>query len=133
MIALCFYFMISCVNHNNYLIIPNKGVGRYIISKQVNKKNVLPDELHLQYERGVYLRSIVIYSDKYYTKEGIRVGMNLDELVKKCGQPTLIKKIDVTSGEYIISPLGEVYIYNGIAYLYNEHRIIIAIYIFKEI
>ncbi len=128
--SLC--IMISCLNSNNYIIIPNKGVGNFIINKSAKNKNVSPSELHLQFEKGKYLRSIVVFSDKYYTADGIRVGMKLDELVQKCGKPVLSKKIDIVSGDYVISPLSDVFIYDGIAYVYDRHKTIIAIYIFND-
>ncbi|HQO23348.1 MAG TPA: hypothetical protein PLM72_09735, partial [Spirochaetota bacterium] len=80
-------FLFSCAGTDKFLIVPNNGVGDFKINKsnKENKKKYDPDEIHCQYEKDKFLKSVLVYSNKYYTDKKIRVGMNKEEVLVKCG------------------------------------------------
>ncbi|HOA06286.1 MAG TPA: DUF2845 domain-containing protein [Spirochaetota bacterium] len=127
-------FLFSCAETDKFLIVPNKGVGDFKIHKSniVNKEKYDPDEIHCQYEKGKLLKAVLVYSNKYYTDKKIRVGMNKEEVLVKCGKPLQTRKMDIKSGDYILSAYGTALIYEGIAYIYDKNDVIISIFVFSE-
>jgi len=82
---------------NEFLIREGHGVGNYKLGQKIsNTTSINPNGLDLKINTDSIIRSITIKSEKYHTKENLRLGTDYKTIIKSKGLyytdgPVLIK------------------------------------------
>jgi len=127
----------GCMSDN--LIVPSKGVGKFRIGKslltdilkneQEDRKKYADQGLYFSFDKGKLL-SIEIASAEFHTREGIKIGSNVNEIYSVYGKPNSKLKLSVEGSKPF--EIDNSLKYQGIGFFCDKNNEIEVITIFDQ-
>lgn len=114
-VAISYYSCVKPQNSKEALIIPSKGVGKFILGEKLKYK-YNKEELEIKTSsKDNTISEIIVKSDNYRTKDGFGVGSNLKNIKVKLGDTQT--KLQLNKGNIGIGTAGNGLFYNGIWFI----------------
>ncbi|GGG88200.1 hypothetical protein GCM10011416_00550 [Polaribacter pacificus] len=100
------------------------------LNKELPKIEIKDDDFDITVSNQI-VTSIITRSNLYKTKQGFRVGSNMSDIEKK--SKTIRNELKIAKGSITIGHLGQMIIFNGVAFIdENNNNLVDYIWIKKE-
>ncbi len=98
----------------NTFLITNSRIGKHQLNQTLNS-DYDKHEFDITLNSKNHIRSIIVYSKEYKTKEGFSVGVNLESIERLSNSKR--KELKILKGSISIGSIGKVVVYNDILFV----------------